>query len=109
MPDSTHIAQVVKPYTNASGKYVATAQHALSHFLAQLLRFMGLEEGEDEEGRLIVVSEDVSYACHCSVCSICIFRALEQLEVSLRTAQIMTRPIHSRTIQTDGCCFWSLE
>ena len=37
----THAAQVVTPYTKARGKYVTVEQHALSHFLAQVFRFIG--------------------------------------------------------------------
>ena len=55
---STQMAQVVNPYTNARGEYVATEQQPLSHFLAQLLLFIESEEGEGDEERLII-----SWAC----------------------------------------------
>lgn len=38
IPASTQIAHVVRPYTNARGKYVATLQQYRSHFRAQLFR-----------------------------------------------------------------------
>jgi hypothetical protein len=53
IPASTYTAHVVTLYTNASGKYVATAQQPRSHFLAQdfvrLRKGVGGGEGDDDE------------------------------------------------------------
>lgn len=43
MAPSTYTAHVVRLYTNASGKYVAMAQQARSHFRAQV--FVRLRKG----------------------------------------------------------------
>ena len=59
---STQIAQVVSPYTKARGKYVATEQHALSQFLAQLLRprLIGEDEVDGEDNRVVILLQ----TCH---------------------------------------------
>ena len=48
MLPSTHAAQVVRLYTNARGKYVATVQHARSHLRAHVFsrRREGVGAGE---------------------------------------------------------------
>jgi hypothetical protein len=58
MAPSTYTAHVVRVYTNASGKYVATAQQARSHFRAQpLVRLRkGVGGGSGDGERLIGMS-----------------------------------------------------
>ena len=52
---STYTAHVVRLYTNASGKYVATAQHARSHFRAQfLVRLRKVVVGGDGDGERLM-------------------------------------------------------
>lgn len=57
--DSTQTAQVVKPYTKANGKYVATEQqhcsHLLTHFLGRRLEGPG-EVDEERERDIALLS-----------------------------------------------------
>ena len=57
MVASTYTAHVVRLYTNASGKYVATAQQRRSHFRAQFLVRLrkGVGGGDGDVERLITI------------------------------------------------------
>lgn len=50
IPATTQTAHVVSPYTKASGKCVATEQHARSTFRAHPFRRLLLMDCDDEDG-----------------------------------------------------------